>query len=648
MEGRTDQPEASSHPSSSPGATWLRAAREVVEPLSLADLDVVPRRLVTAGAVALALAVGLVVVGGWSAQPPGGLLAIKTPALSMPALPVPVLVVIAIHLGLGVASALFVVASVQPGWRLPRLTRAAVGVLGALTAGLAAHGLLFISAVANPSGGAAARLLVSVAFTWLGVLGGLATALLADRTLRARSLRAAALAALPYLVIPLCMAAAGSSLPVAPALNAALNVDRVVPAAWVPGALLLLLRALVEVVLGLVLLWIAVAGLRAVRDVSIDRSRLLPEDQRWVLLVVGVKLAVAAFGAGLLGNAVSPGWRSLRADGPVEWALAAAYAGACCLWLLRLRPSTGSSAAADRGFVAAIVIVLGGWVSGFLVLLALGLLASLDAAFLNDVGSLVAAVLLLAAARWLAISGRAGAIVAAVAVLSATLSAWLWYPRPTASRATATLTGLSTLVEPLALQLLFALLALPLAVVAWLVPRWRPTAPYLLLFAAWIAPKAISIVLDSERGFVDLLTLDVMMSLGIGLLAVGALLGWWSVPAGSLLVVVCASAAVALLPALLPPLPTEGRGLLLVLGAALVWQFVIDASDLNKPGATRPAKVLGTLGLALAGFVLAALPATAGVEKFGGFLVFVIPIFTVPFVALLLANRLRTPAWGLR
>src|SRR5262249_53571995 len=111
--------------------------------------------------------------------------------------------------------------------------------------------------------------------------------------------------------------------------------------------------ALLAVPVTLLLLWQAVEGIRASRDLGYLAARASTRRRPVLPIAPTAKTAFVVLGlAGILPHVLgggSPVWRHSRHDGVVSWALAAAAGAGVLVWLLRRTPGEASTRGLMRG-----------------------------------------------------------------------------------------------------------------------------------------------------------------------------------------------------------------------------------------------------------------------------------------------------------
>ncbi len=460
------------------------------------------------------------------------------------------------YLGLALGAAVLTAGSLTPGWKGPRLTRAAVGfVAGAIAAGCAG----LTGEAADAFGGS---LVPARVLAWAALALALALPASPSRLLAPRPRAAGALAASPFLLLGLGYAISAGG----PGLVAGEETGE---RALVSASLVLAVTDL-GLVLGLLLLWGAFASTRQARDYG-EAGAALGRAVPWLLgILLAGKLVWLGFGyaerlpGALRGSADA--WQESIDNGPFGWALALELALLAGVALARGRlrgpdPDRlgGAVAATSLGFAAPF--------------LAFGLLLLLvEYALVLPTASV---------GRWLA--DAAG---------------WFVEPRVASAAVVGTVVGA--------------------AVAGGLLLRLRArggAAVFLLVLAAWGLPRAITTAwrlvagIESEPPFhsVSLVTLDAVVTAALAVLALLWRAGRQrTVGPGALVVALAISTLVAHPGVFLPSGWKTGMLFYLALVYPPVWQFAFDAASLNERTADRPARVLRAAGMSALLLVIAA------------------------------------------
>lgn len=578
--------------------------------LSLAGLDR-PSRALAWLAMAAGAGAALVILasGAGVALPLGADLAPGPPfAEHDHPVAVPRLVVLLLLGGLAVGAA--ALASAVPGRARPYrwATAALLGLAGAAVGAQlvkSADLILIVEGIAPP--GTVEVSTVARAAGWLAIAAASSAFLALGASPSSLRWLASGLAAGPYLLALAVYAASGlgASAALTPEAQAA---DPSFPPVLTAQALAAIPGLLVasDVQLPLVALgyWQAVAWARATRrDIGLRAGRLARRWPELLGLLVGLKLAWLALGyLGLPGLTAlgldAPAWAESRADGPLEWGLALALAALAGWWLASARrfPVT------ERGFGAATWLLAGGFSAWFVV------------------GSLLVLV------------GRAAQVV----------------PEPRIIETIASLVGTITENGPLSQVFTFALAGL--VGLALLRRGDRSPALFLLVAAAWAAPRAVTLTREliigetvaSSVGHVELATLDTAVTLVIAVLAAAWERGRQTAADLQALTLVLVVSTLLAHGGTLVPAGWSAGLFYLALVFPLAYGLLFDSEALNAPGADRSARgarVLRSLGLQAAVLALVATAVAMGWSAPGSSLADEAGklLFAVPFTVLLVA-----------
>jgi hypothetical protein len=495
--------------------------------------------------------------------------------------PVPRLMTIIVYVGLAVAAAIFTLAALDRGWRLPRFTLAAVGYTG-----LAIAGLLVDAAndMRRQASGRPGLLLVAGS---LSVVMATAVAVAPRRFAYRWPWLLPALAAGPFLMGLVAYLTAGSPFAAQPAVAVA---------------------TLLGFAVSFLLLWQAVEGVRNTRGIAVlaaDRIKKWPWILGGILMLKLLWIGLGYTGTlpELLGGHRAV-WSSSFHDGVVSWALTILFVGAGIYWLFRLPQSVDDRylSVATWGLALALTIVT---LLAMVVILLLGVIAPLH----NE---------------------RLSASVLA-------LSDWLINQVP----------WNNTIV-------VWAALGLGLILLWWPKGRKaRPLAVFLLVFAAWSVARAVIVTYElltrksvggNPPGFVDVVTVDTVVTLAVAVLA----LLWWQrrqrvAGPGALMVILVASTLLAHHATVIPR-SWGSTVFYLALLYPVAYQFLFDAKELNQNVPARSTRVLAATGLAEVVLTIVAMRLWVGMDRYD-------PaaspepwriLFVVPFGAMLIAIYLST------
>lgn len=479
--------------------------------------------------------------------------------------PVPRLVILLAYLALAASAAALAAGAVRPGARRPRLVFVSVGVLGALV-GLntqAAHGVLETFRTIYKDGPALLpRWMIAgpYAAALMSILGAVVVAIAPRRLARRLGRLFPALAAAPFLVGLVVFVVAGLLTLRGPDID---TLRRFSPQARTPesGAAIAVVAAVLNAGLWAAgaFFWQAALGAYGARDGATRLAAQVQHGHRWISFAVGAKLVWVALGlAGLLPALLGGGgerWANSRADGAFAWAYASVLGAAAATWLARRRGSIDA-----HGVLFATAIVCSGLLA-----------ASITAAFF----------LLLAITANDLSQGKAALALADVAY-------WI--------------TDRAFLTQVLCVAAAggFGFVLLAFARVA------QGATVLLLLFSLWALPATAGAawpdLTGGNVGFgrVELVTMDVAISIAVAALVALGAAGRVTVSPALLVVAVMTSALIAHTGGLLSSLLSDRATFYAAILFAPAFQFLLASRRLNEPGPQRPARVLCAVGLAAA------------------------------------------------
>jgi hypothetical protein len=356
-------------------------------------------------------------------------------------------------------------------------------------------------------------------------------------------------------------------------------------------------------VVGALLLWQTVVGVRASRDIGVGVGHAALRWPSLVFLLLGVKVAWLALGyldilPGWLGGRLES-WDATRGDDWLSWLIVAGLAATVALLLLRREPPDKRS---EEEPTAAAAAAAGG--------LMLFLLAGTMAIFIVAI---------------LGVTPGSG-------VRRAVRDAGDWFAD-----------GLLTS------QIVVVYVAGAASALLIVTRRWLTGAAVLMLFFIWSLPRAIDITINGANGppntlgRAELATLDTAITVALLIVA-----GAWALRpqegarAAAIAVVLAASTALVYAGQLLGGVWAAGAFYIgLVFPAA--YRFAFDAKSLNRRRPDRDARILAVTGLTAAFLVIAVVqtssgflgPDSVGTGALGRLLL------APPFAAVLVAISLR-------
>jgi hypothetical protein len=501
------------------------------------------------------------------------------------------LAVVAGYLGFAVGAAVLVSGSLLDGWVRPTATRLVLGGLACYVAGtvvVQANHVLSLNALLELANGAPypnARAGLVRALAWTGVAFGAGAALIPLRLAgRVRTVLPAAAAA-PFVLCAVAYGIAGSTptqLPSAPS-----SLQSGIAAGLLQNVIVF------EIAVTLLLLWQAVAGIRASRDLAYGVGKAAARLPVMIPVFLGTKAVFVALGlAGLLpivfggGSAV---WHNSRHDGLVSWLVALAAGIGVFAWFLRARRPSAST----RGLAPGIALAAG-LLFLFLCLASVGL----------ALGNAVSLVSNGAALRILNVAD--------------------WFND-------------ESLTE------MFSAVFVVGAIGVLLIRRRPSLAAFLLLFLAWAAPRAIhGLVGDNgQSGVVNYVTLDAAITAALVVAYAALPFRGLASRRGEVLIalVVVTAIAYAGFASSLLPQAVKREWFWVALAFPLIYQLLFDSSAINEAGDRRPVRLLSVVGAATVllamEVVLVAIGALNAKTVTGGSLGQA--LFAVPLAAMLVA-----------
>jgi hypothetical protein len=461
------------------------------------------------------------------------------------------LAIVAGYLGLAVGAGVLVAGTFLEGWRARRLTRLLVGLTGTFVAGsviVQSRLVSDVNAQFDPSSPVAyphAHADLAHAIGWFGFAVAIAAALAPVRLLRSRRPLLPVAAGVPFVAAAIAYALAGST------PNLLLDQPRSLQSAIADGFVSSI--ALLAVPVTLLLLWQAVEGIRASRDLGYLAARASKRRPPVLPIALTAKTAFVVLGlAGILPHVLGGGssvWRHSRHDGVVSWALAAAAGAGVLVWLLRRTPGEASTRGLMRG-------ALGVAVLAFLFLL-------LETVVIAVSGSL----------------------------------------QPFDSRITLHVKHVANWLNDESITEMFSSVFVIGAVGALLVWRRRTSlGVFLLIFCFWAAPRAIHQLAGSHdgTGIANFVTLDAAVT--VALVVAYVLKGRGGSPETRqvLLIALVVSTLVAYAGFVSSVLPrsNSNKWFWIVLAFPLVYQLLFDSREINEGGERRPVLLLSLVGIA--------------------------------------------------
>jgi hypothetical protein len=514
--------------------------------LTLAGLDPQAKVLAVAGLVVLTLASAFVLALGFGWSIPGG--TDQVPNGESAPLQVPRVATTLAYLGLGIGAAIGTAAAQGLSGRWEWAVRAGIGFVGAALAGTLLQAARFLEA--NPLGFGTITEAAQIC-GWIGLACAVAVACTPPKYARkAPSVFVCAAAAPALLACALYLPTRNVSGPpgiVAYSTHGVLAFG------------VLSIFGVLAIVVSVFVLWQAIAGIRASRaGATRFSSRLNGRPLIWLGAFLAVKLAWLGFGyAGLLPTVLGGGsdsWADSRHDGLLSWVIAICFASAALLALARLPLHR-----IDERGLRPVAIGLVAAFTGFFFLAGVALLAYAALGSFSDQGALRSGVV--DAINWLGENLRWSTVIAVYAA---------------------------------------ALLALILLLTR---RRWVGL-PFLVVFAVWAMPRALSATpgLGDAEPFrslgINVVTFDAVLTLALA----GLLLAWWLnwqrlLPPAELALILGVSTLVAHASTVFGSWDSELYFYVaLVLPAAFL--FLFDARALNREDPTRRRRVLAAVASA--------------------------------------------------
>jgi hypothetical protein len=506
---------------------------------------------------------------------------------------VPAVVTIAALIGFAGGGAAFAVAALRPGARLPRLTL--LGVAFCVASFTSVFKVVADTLQGLPRsdlrGNADAALTAYEALAWCGLLAAVGLAVTPLALQRRAPAVTAVLAGGPYLLGVLAYLVAGDAAHV-------MAEGSIIPTLPIRGYVSGIVGqeiGPVAVFSAALLLWGIAASTRGSRDVAAGVARVLGRFPRAVLAFVAAKALWVLLGlAGALPRAAGGGWdvwAHSRADGILSWAVALAFGALAAWWLAEPRRIRVGERGSAIGVLVVVLCITSGATSQVLTLSGAQISRAWSAGAAADP--------LDSTYAWLAGGGSTIVIVAAFVA--------------------AGLVGVRLVRRP----------------------AQRAGGVLLILFAAWSAPRLITVIGDllsdplarvgegnfvegtlrgcescagQRAGYVDPVTFDATLTLAVVGVVVMATVkrGRIRVSPGPLVLVLVTSSMTTYVAKLVPNDFRVGMMFYLGLIFPVAYQFLADAKELNEHTVNRRARVLAVTGIAALALAVQATQANSG------------------------------------